>query len=152
MSYWAAAGSIVLTGGRRNSRITAQTSLLAVQTGQWEQRSFPDLNIARYCHASMSLDKQVYVACGVGNDDEFLSSVEMLRLGAKAWELIKIPDFTNREYPIISQIDSQTIAILGGRGSIGYSSGVILNAETCAVVRLIDPVSEIKFACSNQSF
>ena len=92
VSYWAAAGSVVLTGGRgSNNKPTAQTFLLAVQTGQWEQRSFPDLNIARNSHASMSLDKQCYVACGYGDGDGYLRSVEMLRLGAQAWELINIP-------------------------------------------------------------
>ena len=72
----------------------------------------------------MSLDKQVYVACGVGNDDEFLSSVEMLRLGGEAWVLIDLPGLTPRRsgltprrYPIISQIDSDNIAILGGNSN-----------------------------------
>jgi len=65
VSYWGAAGSIVLTGGYDSKRKrTAQTSLLAVQTDQWEQGSNPILNIARSGHASMSLDKQCYVACG----------------------------------------------------------------------------------------
>ena len=36
VSYWAAAGSIVLTGGRGSHfNPTAQTFLLAVQTGRW---------------------------------------------------------------------------------------------------------------------
>ena len=101
VSYWEAAGSIVLTGGNDRGT-TAQTSLLAVQTGQWEQKSFPDLNIARKCHASMSLDKQCYVACGYGGGAKLLSSVEMLRLGAQAWELIEIPDLTPRFNPVFS--------------------------------------------------
>ena len=69
VSYWAAAGSIVLTGGLDNvaHEPTAQTFLLTVQTGQWERRSFPALNIARHTHASMTLDKQAYVACGLGD-------------------------------------------------------------------------------------
>ena len=56
VSYSAAGGSIILTGGN-DSRYepTAQTSLLAVQTGQWEQRSIPNLRIARYDHASMTI-------------------------------------------------------------------------------------------------
>ena len=87
-----------------------------MQTGQWEQGSIPDLNIARRRHASMSLDKQVYVACGLGDDLEFLSSVEMLRLGAEAWMLIEIPDLTPRCDPVFSKLDSQSIAILGGYG------------------------------------
>ena len=78
----------------------------------------------------------------------------MLRLGAQAWELIKIPYFTPRAFPIISQIDSENIAILGGYSSDAYwfSNGVLLNAETCAVVRVINPTSEIKFNCEGQSF
>ena len=102
MSYWAAAGSIALTGGRDSYyKPTAQTFLLAVQTGQWEQGSIPDLNIARSCHASMSLYKQVYVACGRGDGGD-LASVEMFRLGAEAWELINIPDLTPRYHPVFS--------------------------------------------------
>ena len=104
VSFWAAAGSIILTGGycgRSDEKFSAQTFLLAVQTGQWEQRSFPDLNVARAEHSSMSQGNQCYVAggCvdgGVGNDDENLSSVEMLRLGAQTWELIEIPGLTPR--------------------------------------------------------
>jgi len=114
VSFWAAAGSIILTGGycgRSDEKFSAQTFLLAVQTGQWEQRSFPDLNVARAEHSSMSQGNQCYVAggCvdgGVGNDDENLSSVEMLRLGAQTWELIEIPGLTPRCFPIISQIDT----------------------------------------------
>ena len=65
VSYWAAAGSIILTGGCNSDfELTAQTSLLDLQTGQWEQRSFPTLNVPRFCHASMTLGNQVYVACG----------------------------------------------------------------------------------------
>ena len=114
------ARNIVLTGGYDSDyEATAQTFLLAMQTGQWEQGSNPDLNIARRGHASMSLDKQCYVACGWGEGGKFLSSVEMLRLGAQTWELIKIPGLKPRYRPILSQIDSQSIAILGGRGSRG---------------------------------
>ena len=111
-SYWAAAGSIVLTAGLANREVTAQTFLLAVQTGRWEQRSFPALNVARHLHASLTLDKQAYVACGRGPRD--LRSVEMLRMGAQAWELIDIPDLTPRFIPVFSQIDADNIAILGG--------------------------------------
>ena len=114
MSYWGAAGRIVLTGGMGgDKKTTAHTSLLDVQTDQWEQgsnhqhqkasqkkkgkakppkknlnRARPkDLNVARHSHASMSLGKQVYVACGYGdgnkgNYGELLNSVEMLRMGA----------------------------------------------------------------------
>ena len=85
LSYWAAAGSIVLTGGRDNDcEPTAQTFLLDVQTGQWEQMSsIPNLTVARYNHSSMTLGKQAYVACGMGGlFRKSLSSVEMLRMGA----------------------------------------------------------------------
>ena len=104
MSYWAAAGSIVLTGGlERTNKTTAQTFLMAVQTGQWEQRSsIPDLTVARSSHASMTLGKQCYVACGYGNLYKYLSSIEMLRIGAESWVLIQIPDLTPRSLPIFS--------------------------------------------------
>lgn len=100
VSYWAAAGSIILTGKNR-----IETFLMAVQTGRWEQKSFiPDLTVARCDHASMTLGNQCYVACGWGGNDDskFLSSVEMLRLGAKAWVLIEIPDLTPRGGPILA--------------------------------------------------
>ena len=100
----------------------------------------------------MSLYKQCYVACGVGDYEEYLSSVEMLRLGAQAWELIEIPDLTPRRIPIISQIDSQSIAILGGNKGLYVSNGVILNAKTATVIKVINPASDIKFTCESQSF
>ena len=105
VSYWAAAGSIVLTGGRdSNYNLTAQTLLLAVQTGLWEQRSFPELNVARFMHASMTQGKQCYVAGGMADGYGYkkLSSMEMLRMGAQAWELIDIPDFTPRNHVVFS--------------------------------------------------
>ena len=104
MSYWAAAGSIVLTGGYGNIfESTTQTFLLAVQTGLWEQSSsIPDLNVARANHASMTLGKQVYVACGEGYGGNLLASVEIFRLGAEAWVLIEIPDLTPRGLPVFS--------------------------------------------------
>ena len=117
VSYWAAAGSIVLNGGYdSNSDPTAQTFLLDVQTGEWEQRFFPDLIVARGDHASISLGKQCYVACGVGNYGSQLRSVEMLRMGAQKWELIDIPTLKPRARPVFSQFDSLNICILGGLG------------------------------------
>ena len=101
VSYWAAAGSIVMTGGLCDIKTNAKTFLLDVQTVQWEKRSFPDLNVARHSHVSMTLDKQCYVACG-NDGSELLRSIEMLRLGAQAWELIAIPELTPRRYPILS--------------------------------------------------
>jgi len=76
------------------------------------------------------------------NGGGWLRSVEMLRLGAQAWVLIDIPDLTPRILPIISQIDSENIAILGGSGDYKcLSDGVLLNAETAAVVKVIRPAS-----------
>ena len=76
---------------------------MAVQTGRWEQRSsIPELTVARFYHASMTLDKQVYVSCGMRARHEYLASVEMLRMGAQAWELIDIPDFYRRSIPVFA--------------------------------------------------
>ena len=109
-------GNIVLTGGDdAKGSYSAKTYLMAVQTSKWSRESLPDLKQARRQHSSVGIGEQCYVACGVG-DGGYLASVEMLRLGAKAWVLIEIPDFTRRVNPIISQIDSQSIAILGGYG------------------------------------
>ena len=117
VSYWAAVGgSIVLTGGCDSDYVpSAQTHMMAVQTGRWQQKSFPDLNVARMNHASLGFANQCYVACGHA-DNDLLSSMEMLRLGAHEWELIDIPDLTPRHTPIIAQIDSNSICILGGIG------------------------------------
>ena len=73
-------------------------------------------------------------------------------MGAQAWELINIPELAPRALPIFSQIDSQSICILGGNVGRYLSNGVVLNAETGAVVRVISPASKIKFECSSQSF
>ena len=109
------AGKIILTGGLGEQLVrSAQSYLMDLHTDRWQQKhSVPDLNIARCSHASLGLDQQVYVACGLG-DDGFLASVEMLRLGARVWELIDIPDLELRQLPIFAQIDSSNICILGG--------------------------------------
>ena len=85
-----------------------------LQTNKWGRNSQPDLNVARSRHSSCSFgEDQVYVACGVGDDGD-LASIEMLRLGAQAWELIEVPDLTPRLNPVLSQIDLNNIVILGG--------------------------------------
>ena len=33
-----------------------------------------------------------------------------------------------------------------------FSNGVLLNSQTCAIVKMIDPASDIKFFCRSQSF
>ena len=155
VSYWPAAGSIILTGGHDSRyEVTAQTFQMAVQTGRWEQRWFPALNVARSSHASMTLGLQCYVACVCGQYGGYLSSMEMLRMGVQAWELIAIPELTPRWLPIFSQIDANNIAILDGYGEDygSLSDGVVLNAETGAVVKMIAPANEIKLVCVGQSF
>ena len=78
----------------------------------------------------------------------------MLRLGTQAWELIKIPDLTPRQQPVFSKIDSQNICILGGASPYysRLSDGIILDGVTGAVVRLINPASDIRFQCFGQSY
>ena len=77
----------------------------------------------------------------------------MLRLGAEAWVLINIPDFSPRRNPLICQIDAKNICILGGRKEESYASdGIILKARTGAVIRQINPSSKIRFYCVSQSF
>ena len=116
MSYWAAVGSIVLTGGGSSTyAVTSETFLMNVQTGQREQSwCIPNLIVARRLHASMTFGWQCFVACGDGGSKN-LSSVEMLRKGAKAWFLDEIPNLTPRLFPVFSQIDAKNIVILGGR-------------------------------------
>ena len=90
-----------------------------LETEKWQHDSSPDLTIARSDHSSCSFGDQVYVACGYGADGNMLSSIEMLRMGAQAWELIVIPELTPRINPVFSQIDFNSIAILGGSGNKG---------------------------------
>ena len=107
--------SIILTGGENLKRVkSAKTYLMDVQTGKWQQKSLPSLNVARARHSSVSVQDQTFVACGRGDNSKTLSSVEMLRLGAEAWELIDIPNLTPRTKSILSQIDQNHICILGG--------------------------------------
>ena len=114
--YWAVGGSIVLTGGESDGVHvqSAKTYMMAVQTNEWQQKSFPDLNKARHWHKSLGLGEQVYVTCGVDQNDKMFSSCEMLRLGADLWEIIDIPDLTPRVLPVFAQISPEKICILGG--------------------------------------
>ena len=58
------AGNIVLSGGRRGMFEFKQTYLMDMETDRWQEEPFPDLNVARYLHASFGHGQQVYVACG----------------------------------------------------------------------------------------
>ena len=128
-----------------------------LNAGRWGKKSLPDLNQERSNHAALGLGEQVFVACGACQNGE-LSSVEMLRLGAKAWELIDIPDLSPRTNPVFSQITSFNICILGGKGENYKLDGVIMNAKTGAVVTKIEPklypmeIQQINFKCYSQSF
>ena len=53
----------------------------ALDTSTWEWEQLPDLNIARCAHSSTSLGEATYVACGWGNNDVGLNSVERLGMG-----------------------------------------------------------------------
>ena len=94
----------------------------ALDTESWEWDQLPDLNFARYLHSSTSLGRAVYVACGVGNREEYLNSVERLEMGGtgsaetqqQAWSLIETPEITPRRYPVFSQISPDELCILGG--------------------------------------
>ena len=157
VTYWSAGGSIVLTGGSttdsdRNSHDSAQTFQMDVQTDSWRKDISPALNVARRYLTSCAMGQQVYVACGLA--DEALSSVEILRQGAVAWELIEIPDFLPRWDALFCQIDESNLVILGGiYGCEGRSrsSGVVLNAQSCALVKHIDPASDCEFYCKGQT-
>ena len=76
----------------------------------------------------------------------------MLSLGAEAWILIDIPNFSPRETCILAQLDSEKICILGGFDEDYKKTGVILNAKTGAVVRKIKPANEIRYTGGHQSF
>ena len=97
VSYWAAASSIVLSGGVNRRVNSAQTYLMAVQTDRWQQKSFPDLNEARNNHSAHSIGEKIFVTCGWGTG-RYLSGVEMLRLGSDAWTLI-VPGSLDKERP-----------------------------------------------------
>ena len=69
-----------------------------LQTDNWQL--LPDLNIARKFHSSLGLQYQAYIVCGQKDNDEAkLSSMEIFRPGAEAWELIDIPGFEPRMTP-----------------------------------------------------
>ena len=90
------AGNIVLTGGRlKMSGVSAQTYVMDLKTDRWLKKSFPKLNKARSEHSALGIGEQCYIACGWGRRS-YLNSVEMLRRGAEAWELIDIPDLKPR--------------------------------------------------------
>lgn len=99
--YWEASDSIVLTGGsdvkENGDKVdSAETNKMDVQSGCWEQKLHPALKVARWNHSMMALGQQCYVACGTFGPLGPLSSIEMIRLGVRKWELIKIPDLTPR--------------------------------------------------------
>ena len=119
--------------------------------GKLQESSLPALNVARLNHSSMALGDQAYVACGLSRRMP-LSSMETLRRGAQAWELIDIPNLSPRWFPVLCQIDFNKICILGGGNHERYSDGVVLNAKTCNVVRQISPDSEWGFDCASESF
>ena len=77
----------------------------------------------------------------------------MLRLGVESWELIDILDLTKRTRPILSQIDTDNICILGGIGEdVRRSDSVIPNVKTGVVVKLTNPASDITFDCHIESY
>ena len=122
------AGNIILTGGTCSTgthpyKHTQQTYLLNLKTDKWYDESFlPDLKQNRAKHGSISLGEQTFVACGLGAwSDRYLRSVEVLRLAAKAWEYIEVPeDLTVRVHPILCPINDGNICILGGSNNKRY--------------------------------
>ena len=138
--------------------VSAQTFLMDLKTQRWQEEPFLPLNVTRYLHASLGLGNQAYVACGTDKFMTYLRSVEMLRIGAQAWDLIDVQNLKPRTSPILCHIDGYIkICILGG--GTGYlkpvlRNGVILNAKTCSVVKYINnPIWQMGgFACYSQSF
>ena len=80
---------IVVTGGRDDKPVS-QCWLLSTSTYQWSR--LPDLNTARFTHASVCVGGQVYVIAGEGCDGKEMSSVECLRMPCRKWEtLLDLP-------------------------------------------------------------
>ena len=141
--------------------------MVALDTTLWKWEQLPDLNIARHSHSSTSLGDATYVACG-SDGSRYLNSVERLSMvsgnaaESQAWTIIYIPQLTQRNFPVFSQICQDELCILGGYG-VGYdargyrnpnsvlSNGVILNVNTHKVTT-INPDYEFEFACRNESF
>ena len=135
---------IVLTGGISNYGVSEKVYAMHVSTGKW-QYSLPDLNTARHSHASITLEDQVFVACGKGTfNNTLLSSVEMLDMakGDQAWTLISI-GMTSRQNPVFSPINSDQLMIMGGNLSWRtFSNSYMLSHKTLQVYET-DPYSEI---------
>ena len=76
----------------------------------------------------------MFVACGRGDNNLYLNSVEVLRLGEQAWSLVDLPDLMPRIFPLFCQIDLDYLCVLGGfDGAKYYKDGVILNHKTGTV-------------------
>ena len=100
---------IVLTGGFTNRKPSGKVFALETQTGKWQTQPLPDLNVARAGHASLSIEHHVYVACGMGDGDKLLRTIEVLSLvgdgaGPLSWDLIDLTELTPRMYPVFSQV------------------------------------------------
>ena len=91
---------------------------------------------AREMHSSLTMPHQVFVFCG-HDGERYLSTIEVLDLAHRQapfrrkfkpnWDILRSEFLAPRQVPIVSQIDSARVVILGGQvdGSV-YSSEVIL--------------------------
>ncbi len=100
---------IVVTGGCDDKPVT-QCWLLSTSTYQWSP--LPDLNTARFRHASVCGGKQVYVIAGAGCDRKETSSVECLEIPCRKWETL--PDVPKALLSPMAVSHEQGIYVFGG--------------------------------------
>ncbi len=78
---------ILVTGGYSDGKPVSQCWLLSNSSYQWNP--LPDLNTARYRHASVYVGGQPYVIAGEGGGEQkLLSSVECLQRFSGKWETL----------------------------------------------------------------
>ena len=98
----------------------------------------PQLNVARQGSGSCFLGGNLYIICGSNEEDGPLKSVEKLTVtGAvvgEAWQLIPAKnfarDFTPRGWPIVCELNSNEIAIMGGYNGSDLNDVFILYVST----------------------
>ena len=101
---------ILVTGGSSSGKPVRQCWLLSTSTYQW---SFPpDLNTARYRHASVCVGGQPYVIAGEGGDGKEMSSVECLPRFSGKWD--SLPDLPKALVHPMAVSHGQYIYVFGG--------------------------------------
>ncbi len=103
---------IMVTGGynAEDDEPVSQCWLLSTSTYRW--RDLPELNTARYSHASVCTGGQVYVIGGQGSDEKEMASMECLKTFSGKWETF--PDLPKAVVYPMAVSHGQYIYVFGG--------------------------------------